>query len=600
MDYQKFFKLSQRPFKPTLEAKFFYRGAVFENLCDLLAEPFLPPLLILQGQEGSGKSTFVKRLPKAIAGRARMAPVLDPTASFADVLRQALTFLGLGFKCPPSARDEELLGFFQNAVNESINEGVGFVLAIDDADRLEPETLADLLTLSRLEPSWDGRFCLALAGPSGPGRAHRTEPPPWLPGDVAEGAVTVELRPLSLQETIDYVRSRLKAAGATREPFTGEALTTLRNLSHGLPMAINALAEKSLMAAWAAGKGLVTNAHVLQAKVNLDNAVTIDDQAAKGAAGSERLHHRISGRSWLSLMAAALIVGAMVWLLWPSPKGQNTASAEAGPQPAEEAAPLPPGPQATPSAEPAEDGSLGLPSIPPSIVRLPQTGVALVVENGQKMARLWQGGSSGPGLKAEIAAPDFKDPGLYLVGRPRSRSPIIFRYPPKTEIPKSSAAALWSRVDNLLPQDILPLMVGPGRDLAKPVPPSSLPKLQGFLDRWVSAQSGKKANEMADLYAENFTFFEPGRKPVAISRQNLRMTLESEAQSAGEITLATSEPLIMLDPRDHNRAWIFFTLKYDSKLRHNIGLRTLILENGGSKEWSIVAELWLKEETVKN
>jgi hypothetical protein len=56
----------------------------------------------------------------------------------------------------------------------------------------------------------------------------------------------------------------------------------------------------------------------------------------------------------------------------------------------------------------------------------------------------------------------------------------------------------------------------------------------------------------------------------------------------------------MLDPRNRDRAWIVFTLKYDSKLRHNIGLRTLVLEKTRPKDWSIVAELWLKEDTVKN
>ncbi|MDR2300912.1 MAG: hypothetical protein LBF38_02570 [Deltaproteobacteria bacterium] len=626
MDYEKFFKLDQRPFKPTLEAKFFYRTEGFEKLSALLQQDLLPPLILLLGDGGSGKSTFVKRLPREVSEFTRMAPILEPTVSFADILRQALNFLGLGFKCPPSARDEELLGFFQNAVDESLNDGLGFVLAVDDADKLDLETISDLLTLSRLDPRWEGRVCLLLAGPApdsskpaqrepsrtpgpnqnfghGPGQDQDQDQEPdyqWPPEELRQMALTVELKGLNLKETIEFVRHRLSAAGSAKELFTTEAFQSVKNLSHGHPGMINALAEKALMTAWASGKYLVTNSHVIQAKVNFDNPITVSDRAAKNAAGSGRQHHKISKRSWISLLSAALIVGVMAWLLWPSTKGLTQATQEIAQNEAHEALPLEPGPQATPSADPVPDGVLGLPSLPPSVVKLPQTGVTLVVENGQKMARLWQGGLDGPGLKAEIAAPDFKDPGLYLVGRPNSRSPIIFRYPPKTELPRTAAVNLWKRVETLLPQDILPLMVGPGPELAKSVPNVAASHLSGFLDRWISAQTDKKPQDMADLYAETFSFFEPGHKPVSISKTNLRLTLESEAQAAGEIRLTTSDPLIMLDPRDQNRAWIVFTLKYDSKLRHNIGLRTLIVEKTSSKDWAIVAELWLKEETVKS
>jgi type II secretory pathway predicted ATPase ExeA len=618
MDYEEFFKLSQRPFKPTLEAKFFYQAKVFERLVKLLGCPDLPRLVLLVGLEGSGKSTLIKRLPKAISEASRMAPVLDQTANFADILRHALTFLGLGFKCPPSARDEELLGFFQNAVDDTAAKGLGFVLAIDDADRLDPETLNDLLTLSRLEDVWEGRFCLALASrpfDSDTGDGHDDVSLASRPFDsdtgngqkaatlaslesLAQEALVIEAKPLSLAETTEYISLRLAAAGATKEFFTIEALSAIQSYSQGLPRNINSLAEKSLMAAWASRKAIVNNHHVFQAKANLDKPETVNERAAKVAAGAERARHKISGRSWISLLSAAVIIGLMTWLLWPSAVGQSTISIEANPLP--DLQPIVQGPETTPSADPSPEGALGLPSIPPSIVKLPQGAVALVVENGQQMARLWQGGIRGPGLKAEISAPDFKEPGLYLVGRPKSPSPIIFRYPPEPDIPRAASERLWRRVETLLPQDILPLMVGPSLSLAQSVPPAIGAGLSDFLHKWSAAQKNKKPQDMANLYAETFAFFEPGHKPVAISRRNFRQTLESEALVSGEISLTTSDPLIMLDPRDQNRAWIVFTLKYDSKSRHNIGLRTLILEKKRSKEWSIVAELWLKDDLAKS
>ncbi|MDR1677685.1 MAG: nuclear transport factor 2 family protein [Deltaproteobacteria bacterium] len=586
MDYKEFFNLNEHPFKPTLETKFFYPGEAFEELCQLLSAPQLPPILLLSGNLGSGRSTLIKRIPKAISETVKMSPVLNPGSKLGDIIRQSLTFLGLGFKCTPRIREEELIGFFQNAVTEYVNNGLNFILAVDDCEVLDDETLDDLLILTKLEPGWAGRVCLLLVCPADY----------CPPAEEAEQADVFLVKPFSFQESQNYIEQRMFAAGAIRSHFSPEALTALQSYSSGLPQKINTLADKSLMSAWAAGKNYITNGHVVQAKFNLDNPLTVDTKAAKGAAGSERIHHKISSRSWLSLLAAVLIVGAMVWLLWPTAKDEIVA--EVLPEELSDPEPILPGPEATPSADPAPSGGLGLPSLPPSVLNLPYNTSALVVETGQKLSRLWQGGNNRPGLKAEIAAPDFSEPGLYLIGRPKSRSAIVFRYPPGPSLPRTVAERLWRRVDSLLSQNILPLMVGSGENLAKTIPHTYGPKVKELFSLWVTAQKKKNAEQMTGLYAETFSFFEPGRKPVVIARHNFKYTLEAEFQASGEVRLTTSDPLIMIDPTNQDRAWAVFTLKYDSKIRHNIGLRTLIFEKNRSNEWLIVAELWLKEEIV--
>jgi ketosteroid isomerase-like protein len=233
-------------------------------------------------------------------------------------------------------------------------------------------------------------------------------------------------------------------------------------------------------------------------------------------------------------------------------------------------------------------------------MKLPQSSQVLAVERGQPMARLWQGGIRGPGLKAEIAAPDFGGSGLYLVGRPRSRNPIVFQYPQDQAVPREAADRLWRQVESMLPQDILPLIVGSAEELAEPAPGGALARISEIMTVWTQSQNQKRAGDMAGLYSETFTFFEPGQKPLSIARRNFWQALETESAAAGEIRLTISDPLIMLDPRDGSRAWSVFSLKYDSKLRHDTGLRTLIFEKGQGNSWLIVAELWLKENSLKN
>jgi type II secretory pathway predicted ATPase ExeA len=590
MDYEKFFKLKQRPFKVPLEAKFFYRGKVFANLCQILSASELPPLVILKGLEGAGKSTIIKRLPLTLRETTRMAPILNPTFKLSDILSETLNFFGLGFKCPPSAQEESLLGFFQNACSNFIESSLAVVLAFDDAHLLSSETLTDLLALTKLEKSWEGRTSLILVAP---------QESDFPPEPLKSQALEVLLPALEIPEVLDYVRHRMRAAGANRDYFTAEALVALHQYSQGLPSKIDPLAERALMTAWAANRHQVTVSHVAQAKATLDNPMTINTDAASAAAGSGREHHRIRKRTWVPLVATVMIVAVVAFLFWPhSPLPETQAQSQDAPDEivTQEVVTV------TPAASPAlpQEGNMALPSPPPGLLHLPHNTLALVVDHSQNMARLWQGSLRGVGLKAEIAVPDFKDEGLYLVGRPRSRIPLIFQYPPAKEIPKAAGEKLWQQVESLLPQDVLPLMVGQSPSLMKGVTAGLDKLLLDQISSWTQAQEYKLADKMAQLYAETFDFYEPGHKPMTISRKNFRAAFDSEVRAAGDVQVAVSEPLIMLDPRDKSRAWAVFNLKYDSKLRHDTGLRTLIFEKSLlHNQWLIVAELWIKEDTLK-
>lgn len=64
-------------------------------------------------------------------------------------------------------------------------------------------------------------------------------------------AVKCLLRPLTLEETADYVSCRLRAAGATRDLFDETALLPLYELSAGIPRRINRLCDLALLVGFA-------------------------------------------------------------------------------------------------------------------------------------------------------------------------------------------------------------------------------------------------------------------------------------------------------------------------------------------------------------
>ncbi|MDR2199663.1 MAG: hypothetical protein LBR53_09465 [Deltaproteobacteria bacterium] len=593
MDFETFFGLRERPFKSPPQEKFFQSREYFPRLVEALVGEGPPKNILLLGPPGSGRTLSLKCLPYALGERFRVAILQRGSPNLRGILGECLASLGLSGSFGPGDPEETLLGIFQSAVAGLLDEGPGFILAADDLLPLTAESVSDMEDLLRLEPAWEGRVALILCS---------SEEKLPLFASLKEKPLTLRIPPLGVEEIRNYLSGRLRAAGASERIFLPESERLVWKHSGGIPLEVNRLAERSLMTAWAAGKKEVAIQHVASAKMSLDNPVKVKEEGARKAGGKTR-KSRPEGRSPSRaplLALGAVLTAALVCALFPilSERGPGPAAALSKELPAEKPKA---GPAAIPAAAPEPSPyapDIGLPSPPAAILSLPRNALALVVDRGSAMSRLWQGGLNGPGLKAEVAIPGIEAPGLYLVGRPQSRTPLIFQYPPAKEIPKEASLRLWKQVESFLPQDILPLVVGNGPDLKKGAPPGLALAIRERLKIWTQSQEMKRPEDLSALYAPEFKFFEPGRKDRSVVRENFRQALASEMRSSGDVELTLSEPLILLDPRDHDRIWAVFSLKYDSRLRHDIGLRTLVFERGGNG-WLIGAELWIREVNLK-
>ncbi len=73
------------------------------------------------------------------------------------------------------------------------------------------------------------------------------------------------LNPLSHDETIAYVRHRLRVAGATSDIFSPGALNAVFRLSQGVPRVINVICDRALLGAYSLDRHRVTGALVRNA-----------------------------------------------------------------------------------------------------------------------------------------------------------------------------------------------------------------------------------------------------------------------------------------------------------------------------------------------
>lgn len=603
MDYVKHFNLTDRPFKASHEARVFYRGASGAAVLAAVRDASGPTVIHLKGRPGLGKTTILKRLEVELRDGFRTVLILNPKMTLAEILRLALTGFGHSHKFTPSTPEEELLGYFQNSVTAFLEEGFQVLLAVDNAEELSPRLLAELYGLMELEPGWPGKFRLLLSGSA-------EQPWPLVPDVLLETRELI-LSPFSREESDEYVAARLKAAGGTM-CFNKAALNMLWDCGAGVPGEINQLAERALVAAWSGGRREVGPAQMKAARISLDNPMNINYEGLDQAAGGQALRPDVNGKSskfgpLLLMLLILAAVGLAISLFSTSQTPEETAEPSEpvvfdqadSEEPLETASPA--GQNAVIEASGVK--APGLPTPPPQLMTLPHGSLALIVDNDDGQASLWQGGAKGAGLKAtKIAAPKFKNKGLYLFGHQKNQAdPLVFQYPPARDIPTGEAKTLWPLIATLLPQNIVPLIVASPEEFSRAQNTEYGEAVSRRVKAWVQSQQYRFPDTMAELYASSFQFFEPGRQPRTVNRENFRKALNSEARTSGEVHLAVSQPLIMQDPAKPNLIWAVFNLKYDSKLRHDMGIRVLVFEKTllGQDNWLIVAELWLPEKSLQ-
>ena len=193
---------------------------------------------LLQGPSGSGKSTIVK---EQSAWSARAVAVADIDGAHLTP-RQLLTGMLTQFAVPYSSQeDDQLLQLLNNFLTQQTRSGRTPVLIIDNADRATPSALRLLNWLAALDARGSYALRMILTGKEKLALLLKSDSMRNLtrrhPG-------TYTLNPLSAQEAMIYLRTRLIAAGGEQieQVFPIELCEKLHELSGGWPGALNALA----------------------------------------------------------------------------------------------------------------------------------------------------------------------------------------------------------------------------------------------------------------------------------------------------------------------------------------------------------------------
>jgi general secretion pathway protein A len=248
--YESYWQLQSRPFENCADAKFYYPSEVHQGALLKLryAVENRRGAALLAGAAGVGKTLLINSLKRQVGqGYTPFVHIVFPQMSVGELLNYLAAELGALANPTAAVTVDESVRRVQQFLEENTRKGNHAVVAIDEAQMLlETQALETLRLLLNFEAQSQPALTMILSGQ--PQLLPALE---RLPSLEARLGVKCLLRPLNLEETVSYVNHRMTAAGATHEIFSGEALTTLHELTGGNPRRVNRLCDLALLIGYA-------------------------------------------------------------------------------------------------------------------------------------------------------------------------------------------------------------------------------------------------------------------------------------------------------------------------------------------------------------
>ena len=253
--YLEHFGLREAPFRITPHTEFFFsgasRGATLEALIYAITHD--EGIVKVSGEVGSGKTMLCRMLLERLPADVETVFLANPSLSRDEIFRA----IGeeLRAPMPDSSSSHQLLRALQQRLIEIYANGRQVVLMIDEAHAIPAETLEEIRLLSNLESDRHTLLHIVLFGQ--PELDLHLRQPAMRP---LKERIThnFALEPLRSDDIANYLTFRLRAAGYRGpELFTAGAIRRISRASEGLTRRINIIADKALLAAFAANRQLI-------------------------------------------------------------------------------------------------------------------------------------------------------------------------------------------------------------------------------------------------------------------------------------------------------------------------------------------------------
>lgn len=256
--YLEHFGLAEPPFRITPHPEFFFDGADRGATLEALVYAILHDegIVKVSGEIGSGKTMLCRVLMERLPDEVQTVFLANPSYSRAEILSAIAEELGAR---PPAGQETLAIRDLQAHLIEQYASGRRVVILIDEAHAMPQDALEQVRLLSNLESSRHKLLQIVLFGQPELDSALDASSMRQLKDRITHN---FRMRPLSAAEIAKYLSFRMRAAGYRGpDAFDADATTAISRASSGLTRRVNVLADKSLLAAFAAGANSVTLQH---------------------------------------------------------------------------------------------------------------------------------------------------------------------------------------------------------------------------------------------------------------------------------------------------------------------------------------------------
>mgnify|MGYP001571954833 FL=1 len=323
--YEKFFYLKENPFNITPDPKFLYMSKKHQEALDLLFFGISQRkgFLMLSGEVGTGKTTICRALLEKLDSKVSSALIINPLLSDVELLKSINEDFGLKAETLTMKEQVDALNSF--LVGKAKNAGNAVVI-MDEAQNLSPKALEMIRLLSNLETEKMKLIQIVLVGQP---ELREKLKLPELRQLNQRIVVRCHLGSLNFEETKSYIFKRLTIAGGKGSvKFTATALKSIYEASSGIPRLINIVCDRTLTAAFVAGKRVIDEEIGKKAVDELDMDGTLrkdieiphKKRVRPGPAGSKQGGQKLGNRYILYPAVSAVIIAVMFAVWWNNRK----------------------------------------------------------------------------------------------------------------------------------------------------------------------------------------------------------------------------------------------------------------------------------------
>ncbi len=241
--YLSFYGLKIKPFQINTSPSFFWLGEKQNEALTIFKYGLskMPGILLLTGDAGSGKTTLINVFLKNLGDEFIIVKIPDPDLEVIDFMNSIAD--ALDFKTKFSNKDT-FFDHFRHFLVTSFALGKKVMLVIDECQRLSPYLLIEIVNLANIESEETKLLKVLLIGQNEFDTVLRKNSSRTLHQLIAINYATA---PLDQHETGEFIRHRLKLAGASRDIFSPDAISTIYGFSNGIPLRINIICDHALL-----------------------------------------------------------------------------------------------------------------------------------------------------------------------------------------------------------------------------------------------------------------------------------------------------------------------------------------------------------------